>query len=90
MTNPVLFSQAFEDMCFGSSDSASKGPNVDMILEIGAHSTLAGPVRQILKSRNVELPYGSCLKRPFDAVEAMQDLVCQLPGLEIPSNSGVC
>lgn len=80
MTNPVLFNQAFEDMCFGSSDSASKGPNVDVILEIGAHSTLAGPIRQILKARNVELPYASCLKRPLDAVETMQDLACQLLG----------
>lgn len=84
MTNPVLFGQAFDDMCFGSSEFASKGPNVDVILEIGAHSTLAGPVRQILKARNVELPYASCLKRPVDAVETMQDLACQLLGSGYP------
>lgn len=84
MTNPVLFSDAFEDMCFGSSDSATKGPNVDVILEIGAHGTLAGPIRQILKARNVELPYASCLKRPLDAVETMQDSACQLLGSGYP------
>ena len=65
-------------MCFGSSNSASKGPNVDVILEIGAHSTLVEPIRQILKARNVELPYASCLKRLVDAVKTMQDLACQL------------
>ena len=76
MTSPVLFNQAFDAMCFSSSDS--KGPNVDMILEVGAHSTLAGPIRQILKARNVVLPYASCLKRPHDAVETMQELACEL------------
>ena len=58
--------------------SVWRRPCHDVILEIGAHSTLAGPVRQILDSRDVELPYISCLKRPVDAVEATQDLVCQL------------
>ncbi|EHK97214.1 putative Phthiocerol synthesis polyketide synthase type I PpsA [Glarea lozoyensis 74030] len=52
LTSPVLFSEAFESMCFNSDDSS----NVDMILEIGAHSTLAGPIRQLLKARGAELP----------------------------------
>lgn len=84
LTSPVLFSQAFENMCFGpnplesSSGSSMKGPNVDLIIEIGAHSTLSGPIRQILKARSVEMPYLSCLKRPVDAVETMQELVCEL------------
>lgn len=71
MTHPVPFSQAFSNMCFREGSL-----NVDLVVEIGAHSTLAGPIRQILKARNVELPYVSCLKRPVDAVETMQDLAC--------------
>ncbi|EPE25381.1 Thiolase-like protein [Glarea lozoyensis ATCC 20868] len=74
LTSPVLFSEAFESMCFNSDDSS----NVDMILEIGAHSTLAGPIRQLLKARGAELPYVSCLKRSVDAVETMQELACDL------------
>ncbi|KAH7027192.1 uncharacterized protein B0I36DRAFT_412585 [Microdochium trichocladiopsis] len=96
MTNPVLFSQAFEDMCFGSTpEDAAPGSgnpskpqqaNVDVILEIGAHSTLSGPIRQILKARggNTDLPYVSCLKRPVSAVETMQSLVCSLIGHGYP------
>ena len=69
LTNPVRFSQAFESMC--RSDA-----NVDLVVEVGAHSTLAGPIRQILSGRKI--PYVPCLKRSTDAVETMQDLVCEL------------
>ncbi|KAF7532113.1 hypothetical protein G7054_g8247 [Neopestalotiopsis clavispora] len=74
MTQPVLFSQALENMCFEETGSL----NVDMIVEVGAHSTLAGPIRQILKTRDTELPYVSCLKRPDNAVDTMQDVACAL------------
>lgn len=60
-------------MCFGP-----KGENVDMIVEIGAHSTLSGPIRQILKAHDTKMPYVSCLKRSTDAVETMQHLACEL------------
>ena len=80
LTSPVLFSQALESMCFNSDDST----NVDMILEIGAHSTLAGPIRQVLKARGAELPYVSCLKRSVDAVETMQELACELLSRDYP------
>lgn len=86
MTKPVLFSRAFETMCFNSSDSSTRDTNVDLIVEIGAHSTLAGPIRQIFKARNVEMPYVSCLKRPVDAVETMQDLACELLSRGCPVN----
>ncbi|KAI1756773.1 type I polyketide synthase [Xylaria castorea] len=76
MTSPVLFNQALESMCFNSTDS--KGPAVDMILEVGAHATLSGPIRQILKARDVVLPYAPCLRRSHDAVETMQELACEL------------
>ncbi|KAK3315921.1 type I polyketide synthase [Apodospora peruviana] len=79
LTNPVLFSQAFEDMCFGA-DSKDGAAELDLIVEIGAHSTLAGPIRQVLKTHNsrAELPYASCLKRSVDAVQTMQEVVCEL------------
>ena len=74
MTHPVLFSEAFEAM----------SGKVDMIVEIGAHSTLAGPIRQILKARNATLPYTSCLKRNTDAVTTMQDVACELLSRSYP------
>ncbi|KAI1408612.1 polyketide synthase [Hypoxylon sp. FL1857] len=72
LTSPVLFNQAFENMCFGENGTAE----VDMIVEVGAHSTLSGPIRQILKGR--EISYVSCLQRSVDAVETMQSLACDL------------
>ncbi|KAH0433744.1 hypothetical protein CcaCcLH18_05731 [Colletotrichum camelliae] len=81
LTSPVLFSQAFEQMCFGSDEPngdpiSSNDRNVDCIIEIGPHSTLAGPIRQILKGR--QMGYSSCLQRSQNAVETMQDMVCEL------------
>ncbi|KAF3769432.1 hypothetical protein M406DRAFT_245011 [Cryphonectria parasitica EP155] len=87
LVSPVLFSQAFEQMCFGSAAASDKKipspteqqqqqANVDVIIEIGAHGTLAGPIRQILKQRRI--PYISCLKRGSDAMQTMQEAVCAL------------
>lgn len=75
LTNPVRFSEAFEIMCYPEA-------GINTVLEVGAHSTLAGPIRQILKDR--KMPYVSCLKRSTDAVETMQDLACQLLALGYP------
>ena len=88
LTSPVLFSQAFERMCFGEMTSngsprpASQEVNVDLIVEIGAHSTLSGPIRQILKDRKIL--YVSCLKRVVNAVDTMQDAACDLLGSGYP------
>ncbi|KAI0481329.1 polyketide synthase [Xylariaceae sp. FL0804] len=82
LVSPVLFAQAFEKMCFGTARSdgtprpAGEESNVDVIVEIGAHGTLSGPIRQILGDR--KMPYVSCLKRYSNAVETMQDAACGL------------
>ena len=80
LTSPVLFSQAFESMCFGSDGTSPA--QVDAIVEIGPHGALAGPMRQILQGR--KMAYVSCLKRPVDAVETMQDLAGDLLRLGYP------
>ncbi|KAK2624708.1 hypothetical protein QTJ16_005901 [Diplocarpon rosae] len=87
LTSPVLFSQAFENMCFSTNSSLetiqpSKVSNVDIIIEIGAHGTLSGPIRQILKDR--KLPYFSCLTRSVNAVDSMHGLACELTVLGYP------
>lgn len=76
MTGPVLFSQAFNNMI----------GNIDMVVEIGAHSILATPIRQILRDRNIERLYTSCLSRLVDAVDTMQDMVCELISRGYPVN----
>lgn len=77
LTNPVRFSEAFETMCHPDH-------SLDAVVEVGAHSTLSGPIRQILRGR--KLPYVSCLKRSTDAIETMQDLVCELVARGSPVN----
>ncbi|KAG8157786.1 hypothetical protein KVR01_012448 [Diaporthe batatas] len=57
-----------------------------MIVEVGAHSTLEGPMRQILKARDTELPHVSCLKRPEDGVDMMQQVACALIARGYPVN----
>jgi acyl transferase domain-containing protein len=74
LTSPVLFSQAFEAMCFGGTDTSSA--RVDAVVEIGPHGALAGPVRQILRGR--KMAYMSCLQRNANAVETMQDVAGEL------------
>lgn len=84
LTKPVLFSQALEKMVFSSDDAnkatsagaKSRAANVDIILEIGAHSTLSGAIRETLGSAN--LPYTTCLKRLTNAVTTMQDMAAEL------------
>ena len=50
LTSPVLFSQAVIDMCLERSNDTPL-PKVDMILEIGPHSSLKAPIQEILRSR---------------------------------------
>ena len=83
LTSPVLFSSALESMVFGSAEVHSEprtlpasSRQVSVFLEIGAHDTLSGPVRQTL--RETRIPYLSCLKRPLNAVDTMQDVACAL------------
>ncbi|KNG44599.1 polyketide synthase [Stemphylium lycopersici] len=83
LTSPVLFSSALESLVFGSTESDDRaralpapGHRVSVFLEIGAHDTLSGPVRQTL--RETRVPYLTCLKRPLNAVDTMQDVVCAL------------
>lgn len=69
-------------MCFVEEGTS----NVDMIAKISAHSIVADAIRQILRARNTELPYVSCLKRPGHAVEAMQDVAWALIARGYPVN----
>lgn len=75
LTCPVQFSEAVQSMCKPIDDSTT--PGVDVILEIGPHAALEGPVKQILKSiggNAVKIPYASALYRNKNAVETAVQL----------------
>ncbi|KZF24488.1 hypothetical protein L228DRAFT_218919 [Xylona heveae TC161] len=66
LENPVLFTTALEDLV------STPDVPVDMLVEVGPHSALAGPIRQLeslLKSKGKKFPgYSSVLTRGKDAV----------------------
>ncbi|KAM0324053.1 hypothetical protein ACHAQA_008241 [Verticillium albo-atrum] len=78
LTCPVRFAEAFETMLQPVGDHKT---GVNMILELGPHSALQGPIKQILKEIGgaaVKVPYGSALARKKDAVESVMDLAGSL------------
>ena len=48
LTSPVMFSSAVRQLCETTRSDSKRG--VDILVEIGPHSALQGPVRQILQS----------------------------------------
>ena len=74
LTQSVRFSEALTSMC-AATDCHKTG--VNMIVEIGPHSALAGPVKQILKACGpdaLKISYASVLIRKRDAVETALEL----------------
>ena len=86
IVQPVLFNDSLLNMCMDLSSNDAT-PSVDMLIEIGPHSALAGPIRQIMKREqlsDLKIPYSSCLVRKEDAVDTMQSLACLLLGKGYP------
>ena len=69
LENPVLFSPAFSEMV---------DDGVDLVIEVGPHSALAGPIRQIestFRTENKSFPmYTSTLARGKDGEDCMLEL----------------
>src|ERR1700753_1831990 len=71
LVSPVKFSQAMSETIKLSTDSK-------IFLEVGPHSALAGPVRQILLAENSKDEYISVLTRGKDSCEEILRAVGQL------------
>ena len=79
LTQPVLFVDAVSDMILGDFDPS--GTSVDAIIEIGPHSALGGPIKEIIglpEFNGIQIPYYSCLVRNTNARDSIQDLVANL------------
>ncbi|KAK0717837.1 thiolase-like protein [Lasiosphaeria miniovina] len=78
LTGPVRFVDAFRNMCF---DGCSDELQVDMVVEVGPHAALSGPVQDIMslpQFRGASIPYASCLVRKRNAVDTIHVLVRNL------------
>jgi len=74
MLSPVLFSDAVREL-IRPSGSAKTENTVDMFIEVGPHSTLAGPVAQILDQYHLgHVPYKSVVLRGHNSSETSLQL----------------
>lgn len=81
LTSPVRFSESVADMCVSPTDDGSSNQKINMVVEVGPHAALEGPIKQILKANGIsttKLPYASMLVRNKDAVETAQTLAANL------------
>ena len=79
LTNPVLFVEAFQKMCF--EDSSYINPAIDVVVEVGPHAALSGPIQDILmlpEFKGSGISYLSCLIRKNNAIDTMHSLACEL------------
>ena len=72
LVQPVRFVDALKDMVLG--DQEPMDSSIDVVIEVGPHSALAAPIREILSMpefEGVDLPYWSCLVRKEHAIDSM-------------------
>lgn len=83
LTSTVRFSEALSKICANSTTSNALDVNglaVQHLIEVGPHSALQGPIREILAQTDVEktIGYSSVLKRFQSAETTALDLVGQM------------
>ncbi|KAK0370311.1 KR domain-containing protein [Colletotrichum limetticola] len=85
LESPVLFNAAVTELIEAHKTHSS---NHLVFLEVGPHSALAGPLRQILAQSSMNLSYASCLVRAKNATESFLAALGQLwqLGMEIDFN----
>jgi acyl transferase domain-containing protein len=74
LLQPVHFVDAFTDMVLGGGAADAGASNVDVILEVGPHTALGGPVKELLSQpafQGVNVPYMGCLVRNENARDCM-------------------
>ena len=83
MLLPVEFESAFRHMCF--RNSMSKDPlstqDVDIIVEVGPHGALGGPIQELMtlpEFNGSRISYLTCLLRGKNSVDTMQQLATDL------------
>lgn len=92
MVSPVRFSEAFQEMCRPNPKaSAQREPGIDMVVEVGPHGAMGGPIRDMLglpEFADYKIPYSTCLVRGSDSIQTMHKLVCSLLNSGYPVDVG--
>lgn len=101
MVQSVQFSASTQNLLLSTGTKTKGGEKpltgVDVLIEIGPHSALQGPIKQILQHSNAScVQYSPTLIRNIDAIESCHRLVAQLfvsgyqvsiPAVNFPYNS---
>lgn len=76
LVSPVLFSDSVKQLI---SPDDGEGNTIDILIEIGPHSALGGPIQQILSHYNIEkVGYESMLTRGKNALKTSLQLASKL------------
>lgn len=90
LTSPVRFSHALAELCrVQHTESRFMSDSVSCLIEIGPHSALSGPIRQILSQPSVEssnFQYLPSLVRDNDSLHSILSLCGKLFELGYPLN----
>lgn len=81
LMQPVQFVDAFTEMVQGDLSADAPSHSVDIIVEVGPHTALGGPIQEILtleEFEGIKLPYYGSLVRHAHAVESLQILASNL------------
>lgn len=80
LTSPVQFSQGVHSLCASIDNELAADDRKHFLIELGPHSALKGPVRQILTDNafRAKTEYLSTLVRNADAVETTLDMAATL------------
>jgi NADPH:quinone reductase-like Zn-dependent oxidoreductase/ubiquinone/menaquinone biosynthesis C-methylase UbiE/acyl carrier protein len=78
MLQPVEFESSLFDMCW---DAQKKEQCIDVLVEIGPHGALGGPIQQIMQLKEfaeTKIPYLSCLSRGKCALDTIHHVAIAL------------
>lgn len=79
LISPVQFSDALKELVIPAGEESETGTAVDILLEVGPHSALGGPVEQILTYHGIKnVAYASMLVRGEDAVDTSLNLAAEV------------
>ena len=91
MLGVVEFEASFRRMCFSmpSPEKSRSSQDVDIVLEVGPHGSLGGPMQDIMTLPDFDgttISYLNCLVRRKNSVDTMQALACGLLRKGYPVN----
>ncbi|KAK5948972.1 Type I Iterative PKS [Knufia fluminis] len=87
--SPVQFTRALHAMCFEDEDTTTS--DVDVIIEIGPHAALSGPIQETVAQSNFhgcKIQYLPSLVRKMSALDTMHALACELVRAGHPLDMG--